>query len=753
MDVSSFKASPTDIATFVSSLFRYSDENSFISLRAFDQADRDKPPVLIQSIPVGSDLERVISRAVRAAETAANHDAPAVFAPPVATFNNPRTARSKDVANGVAISVELDTGDPDRARRRLEAILGPVTIAIHSGGDWIDANTGEVHPKTHLHWRLSEPTRTRDEHDRLQEARWLAAILVGGDTTAAPPAHPLRWPGSWNLKAAPRIAKIAAGNQASEVHLEDVLIKLQEAVEASGLERQARVGERTSSDPEAPLEQIASALLAIPNHDVAWNDWNRLGMAAWRASGGSSAGLEAWSAWSDKSDKHDPAGCEARWRHFFTSPPARIGAGTIFHLARIAGWQRPRSEDAPPPDIQDDGYWESVESAARMSAGEWHGLEQRESGRAKRPSSDLPLLWIDDIEPVLDARDFVQGVLIEQSAAVVYGESNSGKTFWTTTLALHVATGLTWHGLRIERGGVIYCVLEGGIGFKNRVYAWREERGLGGQKIPFVAIPASLNLLDADADVERLIKTVLEVAKSIDVPVKLIVIDTLSRALAGGNENAPDDMGALVMNMDTIRYRTGASVLFVHHSGKDQAKGARGHSSLRAAVDTEIEVTVGETGEERFATVSKQREMRKGQIFPFSLRVLDLGHNRYGEAVTTCVVEAGEGQAKKTTGHVNGLSGDTKRAFEILVDALAASGKSGFGAPEGVISIPEKWWRDDFYNRAKPGDEPDAKRKAFRRASDKLVEMHRVAMLNGRVWAPRMPQVGATQMGTYYDGE
>jgi RecA-family ATPase len=57
-----------------------------------------------------------------------------------------------------------------------------------------------------------------------------------------------------------------------------------------------------------------------------------------------------------------------------------------------------------------------------------------------------------------------------------------------------------------------------------------------------------------------------------------VVIDTLSRALAGGNENAPDDMGALVINTDKVRQLTGAALIYIHHSGKDAALGARGHS-------------------------------------------------------------------------------------------------------------------------------------------------------------------------------
>ena len=49
----------------------------------------------------------------------------------------------------------------------------------------------------------------------LRKARWLAAVLVGADRTAAPPAHPLRWPGSWNRKGEPRLAHIAISNPAS----------------------------------------------------------------------------------------------------------------------------------------------------------------------------------------------------------------------------------------------------------------------------------------------------------------------------------------------------------------------------------------------------------------------------------------------------------------------------------------------------------------------------------------------------------
>lgn len=363
---------------------------------------------------------------------------------------------------------------------------------------------------------------------------------------------------------------------------------------------------------------------------------------------------------------------------------------------------------------------------------------QSENVRAQEPQkpaikTPLPLEWFEDIKAQADALDFVQGVLTEQGASVVYGESNSGKTFFATDLALCVAASKFWMGRRVEGGPVAYCVLEGGMGFRNRVSAWRNANGMEDAAIPFVAIPAAINLLNPEADTPRLIETLKRAQDRAGGKFRLIVIDTLSRAMAGGNENAPEDMGALVGNMDHIREETGAHVLFIHHSGKDTSRGARGHSLLRAAVDTEIEVTADEEAGTRSARVVKQREMPKGLAFPFSLKVVEMGTNRHDEPVTSCIVEGVEpadAPVKKS------MSGDVRHAFDILNDALATDGTTGFrGAPGDVPSIPEDWWRDRFYARAKPGASQEAKQKAFRRAADALVRMRAVATNGGRVWA------------------
>lgn len=58
--------------------------------------------------------------------------------------------------------------------------------------------------------------------------------------------------------------------------------------------------------------------------------------------------------------------------------------------------------------------------------------------------------------------------------------------------------------------------------------------------------------------------------------------------MGGGDENSAADMGAVITACDSIRERSSILVVLIHHTGKDTARGAHGHSSLKAASDAEI---------------------------------------------------------------------------------------------------------------------------------------------------------------------
>ena len=53
----------------------------------------------------------------------------------------------------------------------------------------------------------------------------------------------------------------------------------------------------------------------------------------------------------------------------------------------------------------------------------------------------------------------------------------------------------------------------------------------------------------------------------------LVVIDTLARSMGAGDENTAKDAAMFVRNCDLIREATGAHVMVIHHTGKDEEEG------------------------------------------------------------------------------------------------------------------------------------------------------------------------------------
>lgn len=304
------------------------------------------------------------------------------------------------------------------------------------------------------------------------------------------------------------------------------------------------------------------------------------------------------------------------------------------------------------------------------------------------PAEATPLgfTMLDDVEPVWSSRHLVDDLLTEGSFAVLYGESNSGKTFLATDIALHVATGRDWRGREVEQGGVVYVAAEGGTGLRNRLSAWKAHHAVN--EAPFAVVPSGIDLSKAGSDGPRVIATAEALAKRTGMPTRLIVIDTLSRALAGGDENSSADMGAFVRAVDQIREATGAAVLVVHHSGKDTSRGARGHSLLRAAVDTEIEVQTTEDSPARTAVVRKQRDVECTGEFGFTLEVIELGEDDRGKPVRSCVpVEAQPVQPKRN--RLQRLTPEQQAFKDEVANAVAKHGQKVRPDPDGpeVVAV------------------------------------------------------------------
>src|SRR5438034_219777 len=189
---------------FVEAIFRHAGTRGFLAVRTFLEGENKKFRFTPTSLAGG--LRFAVDVAADDAFRAANYPKATVFCPPLAVFGTNDRAREEDIVLGLALSVELDQ-HPQLARESLEKLIGPPTIVVRSGGTWTDPATGEACDKLHVHWRLANPAQGEDLA-KLKQARDLAARIVGADPSNKPVCHPIRWPGSWHKKAAPRLCKI-----------------------------------------------------------------------------------------------------------------------------------------------------------------------------------------------------------------------------------------------------------------------------------------------------------------------------------------------------------------------------------------------------------------------------------------------------------------------------------------------------------------------------------------------------------------
>jgi RecA-family ATPase len=412
----------------------------------------------------------------------------------------------------------------------------------------------------------------------------------------------------------------------------------------------------------------ANDLLSHLNPDCGYDEWVQIGMAV------QSEGLpfKVWDDWSRRGTKYKNDTAQ-HWKSFKAG--GGISFGTVVKRAQDAGWGRKSYDFKPIQQLPKVQMIETVTLDGEV-------IEEH-------PKAPIPFTLFGDIKPRIDANDFVEGLLGQGQFSVVYGESNCGKTFFMTDLAFHVALGRKWRDCRVDKGGVVYVALEGSFGLSNRIAAFRQEHPEA-KDMPFAVITTQINFLDPNGNLGDFIETVKFISDQIG-NVKLIVVDTLARAISGGDENSGQDMGLLVHHADQIRAATEAHVCFVHHSGKNKALGARGHSSLRAAVDTELEVSRDEGASFSTVKVVKQRDMELGDDMYFGLKSVCIGVNKYNEEVKSCVVDVVD-EPEKVRVKDDVLSPAQQFVYDTILNCMARIGTQEITYAQLAQELEDSGW-------------------------------------------------------------
>ncbi len=431
------------------------------------------------------------------------------------------------------------------------------------------------------------------------------------------------------------------------------------------------------------LERVIDEVLPHLTPECGYSDWLQVGMAMHQQSGGDADWLDAWDGWSRGSDKYIEGDCARKWNSF--SRQRFSGAGAVTLATLLAKTMAQRQES----------------SAIRR----YQGGSAIYTNSPTTATCVFKLLTAEELALQRPMRWIVRHLLPENGLAVLYGQSGAGKSFLTLDLAAAIAgNSLAWFGFKVEARPVTYCVLEGENGMTKRVQAWSVHHEMPApERLRFVAQPLDLRALGV---VEQLAAAIGAAGGTGG----MVVLDTLARAVPGMDENSGKEMSEVIDAAGRLQQLTGGLVLLVAHSGKADNKGPRGHSSLFAAADAVIEVR-REKGQ-RSWKVEKSKDDADGSSFAFTLVDIDLGIDDYLEKITSCAVLPAQHLPRKKP-----LTPAHRLALSTLREAISAR---PVASSDGITGVHIDTWRP-IYNRASPADKPDAKRQAFNRARNELV--------------------------------
>jgi hypothetical protein len=328
----------------------------------------------------------------------------------------------------------------------------------------------------------------------------------------------------------------------------------------------------------------------------------------------------------------------------------------------------------------------------------------------------------------------IKGIIPSRGLIVIWGPPKCGKSFWTLDISMHIALGREYRGRRVHQGPSVYCALEGGFGFTNRVVAWRRENldAHHVEKVPFYLMNDSIDLIKEHAELIRSIRM-----QVVGDPA-IVFIDTLNRALVG-DENNSEDMAKFVKALDAIRIAFNCAVAVVHHCGTAGSR-PRGHTSLTGANDAQIAISRDDDGIIS-AVVEHLKDGAASKPMASRLQYVDLGLDDDGEPIGSCVIAKAELADEKERDLPETARLALDRLYEVLDDHGEVPPANGH-IPERTKAVPVPIWREDFCN-VYSAEQPTARTKAFSRAMTKLQERKIVGAYGQFAWLAK--QAGQAQ--------
>ena len=277
----------------------------------------------------------------------------------------------------------------------------------------------------------------------------------------------------------------------------------------------------------------------------------------------------------------------------------------------------------------------------------------------------------------------VYNLIEDRSMNAIYGASGSTKSFLAIDLGMHLALGMDWFGYEVYKPiPVIYVAVEGGGGLLKRLDGWIKTHNN--------ATPKNF-IIDRDVispKDEKSVDGFIDFYKDKGFKDGMIIVDTLNANArsSGIDENSPE-MGLVVAAFQKINIALNCSYTLVHHTGKDESKGMRGHTSVHASMDTILYVQKKDSG--KSWTLEKIKEGEDGITYGYFTDVVETTEDSKGNMQTTLVVRPSV-RLEKQEKRIN-FRGNQKVIWNYVKDYLYPLESKRADVDSLLNAIYERW--------------------------------------------------------------
>ena len=244
-------------------------------------------------------------------------------------------------------------------------------------------------------------------------------------------------------------------------------------------------------------------------------------------------------------------------------------------------------------------------------------------GSAPEPPSNRgrrPILTPQEVFEAEPIEWLIEGLLPKTGVGLISGASGSFKSYIAGYLVLCVANGNPVSDrCGVQRGRALFAAHEGYKGMARRMVAAAEHHQLSNAN---VGLWEGITL-SSDTDVDWLLQNT--------EPWRLVVIDTLSKATSGIDENSNAEMALAIERAYRLANAWNCFVAIVAHTGKDETRGTRGASALKANVDSVLAVRRSGNSRHVSLTIEKQKDADDHLQLDFKMEATEVIHTETGE--------------------------------------------------------------------------------------------------------------------------